>query len=201
MRISDAILAACLLSLCSCTNRPAPPARPRVSPSQAAADAMSLYDANHDGVLDSAELDKSPLGGVRFLIDQDKSGTITAEEIAAAVRILQQSHTIMLPASPTFIYKGAPLEGASITLEPVSFLGADYHAMTAVTDAKGKATFIGSDRRYPGVYVGLYQVRVSKIKDGKELIPARYNTSTELSLLVAQEQWAYAVFMTFLLDP
>ena len=38
---------------------------------------------------------------------------------------------------------------------------------------------------YPGIYVGLYRVRISKKVDGKETIPARYNTKTELGREVA----------------
>ena len=38
---------------------------------------------------------------------------------------------------------------------------------------------------YPGIYVGLYRVRISKKVDGKETLPARYNTATELGREIA----------------
>ena len=38
---------------------------------------------------------------------------------------------------------------------------------------------------YPGIYVGLYRVRISKKVNGKETLPARYNTETELGREIA----------------
>jgi len=40
---------------------------------------------------------------------------------------------------------------------------------------------------YPGLYLGFYRVRVSKNKGGKELIPAKYNTETELGAEIADD--------------
>ena len=41
---------------------------------------------------------------------------------------------------------------------------------------------------YPGnIYVGLYKVRISKKVNGRETLPARYNTQTELGREVATQ--------------
>jgi hypothetical protein len=195
------LVAMSLMFLSGCSRSPAPPARPNVSPKGAASAAISLYDANHDGVLDMTEIMKSPaLQTAAAHIDADKNGTITAAEIADYIRSWRLSNTILMAASPRFLFKGAPLVGATVTLDPAPFLGPNYPNATAVTDSTGKARFVGSDRKYPGVYVGLYQVRVSKMKDGKELIPARYNSATELALEITQSTWADAIFGGFALD-
>ena len=195
------LIAASLLLFSGCSRGPAPPARPSVSPKGAASAAMLLYDVNHDGSLDISEIMKSPtLRTAATHIDADKNGTITATEIADYIRSWRRSNTILMAASPRFLFKGAPLVGATVTLEPAPFLGPDYPNASAVTDSTGKARFVGSDRKYPGVYVGLYQVRVSKMEDGKELIPARYNSATELALEVTQPSWADATFAGFFLE-
>src|SRR5262249_13147154 len=130
MRNSHVLAVVCLLPLCGCSQLPAAPPRPRTSPSRAAAEAVALYATNHDGVLDLEELARSPLAGVGMGIDKDKSGTITADEIAEGIRAMQKSNTILLTTTPRFIFKGAPLAGAMVTLDPVPFLGPDYHAVT-----------------------------------------------------------------------
>jgi hypothetical protein len=156
---------------------------------------------NQDGVLDISELMKSPTLRIAISeIDADKNGKVTSAEIANHIRSWQRSNEILLPASPRIIFKGAPLAGATVTLVPAPFLGTGYPNVSAVTDSKGKARFTGSDRRYPGVYAGLYEVRVSMIKDGKELIPARYNRDSELALEVSQASWLEGLFATYFLD-
>ena len=37
----------------------------------------------------------------------------------------------------------------------------------------------------PGVHLGLYKVLVSKVIDGKETIPAKFNTATTIGIEVA----------------
>ncbi len=49
-----------------------------------------------------------------------------------------------------------------------------------VTDQSGDAYVEGPDPQYPGIYLGLYRVKVSKVVGGRETIPSRYNTETEL---------------------
>ena len=49
-----------LRSIAGCTSQPSRVVPPSISPQQAAQAAMAEYDTNGDGVLDSAELEKSP---------------------------------------------------------------------------------------------------------------------------------------------
>ena len=195
------VVAVSLVLFSSCSQGPAPPERPSVWPRSAANKAISLYDANDDSKLDLFEIAKSPtLLVAQAQIDADKDGTINAQEIAAHIRGWQHSNTILIATCPTIMLDGEPLAGATVTLEPAPFLGSGYPSTSAVTDSKGQARFVGSDRRYPGVYVGLYQVRVSKIEDDKEIIPARYNSETTLALEVSQERWIDTIFTWFYLD-
>jgi hypothetical protein len=52
---------------------------PKIDPDRAGADAIAKYDANHDGCLSGAELDKCPaLKQAMDRIDTEKDGKITA---------------------------------------------------------------------------------------------------------------------------
>jgi hypothetical protein len=77
---------------------------------------------------------------------------------------------------------GRPLPEATVTLEPEEFLGPGFTACQGVTDQSGRASIKGPDPKYPGIYLGLYRVKVTKSVGGRETIPARYNTQTELGL-------------------
>ena len=73
-----------------------------------------------------------------------------------------------------------PLEGATVTYEPEPFLGPSYHSHQGQTASNGAAVLNPECEGYPGIYVGLYRVRVSKVVGGKEIIPMRYNVKTVL---------------------
>ena len=185
--------------LAGCSQTPSAPPLPKISARRAAAEAMTLYDTNQDGKIDADELKAPgcPLAAAMKTTDADHDGTITQEEIKTRIQKWQASTSRLMMISPTFYFNGKPLVGANVVLEPAEFLGIPDVSFTAVTDAKGAAHFTGTDRRYPGVYLGLYRVRVSKQDHGKELIPAKYNTNTELAHEVASDPWVPSFFTGF----
>ena len=138
-----------------------------------------------------------PLAAAIRTTDADHDGVITRDEIKVRIQKWQASTSRLMMISPRFYFDGKPLVGATVTLEPAEFLGIPDVSFSAVTDAKGAAQFAGNDRRYPGVYLGLYRVRVSKIDHGKELIPAKYNTNTVLAHEVASDPWVPSFFSGF----
>ena len=40
---------------------------------------------------------------------------------------------------------------------------------------------------FPSIYIGLYRVKISKLSDGHETIPAAYNEKTTLGIEVAED--------------
>ncbi len=151
---------------------------------------MKLYDKNGDGVLDANELKSSPplfdlLQNLKARAS-DHSDTLTAADIASRLEGWNKNPTILIPAVGMVAVHGKPLEGATVTFEPEPFLGPSYHSHQGRTNGAGLFQLDPDLKELGnGIYVGLYKVRISKKVDGKETLPARYNTETELGVELA----------------
>jgi hypothetical protein len=80
-------------------------------------------------------------------------------------------------------YKNRPLEGATVTFDPETFLGPSFQPCSGETDERGEAfvTRQADPDAIAGIYLGFYRVRITKDKkNGEELLPAKYNTETTL---------------------
>jgi hypothetical protein len=92
-----------------------------------------------------------------------------------------------------FTLNGQPLTDAIVTLEPEAFLGYEVKAAFGTTSQFGDASPSIPKEQRPdpslpgGAHFGLYKVRVSKIVNGKESIPTRYNTETTLGQEVSYD--------------
>ena len=178
--------------IAGCTSQPSRVVPPSISPQQAAQTAMAEYDTNGDGVLDSAELEKSPaLKSALKDIDKDGDGKISSDEIAKRIEQWQASRIGLMPFSCRVTLDGKPLAEATVTLVPEKFLGSNVQPATGVTGEQGMAMLsVAKDKladpKLSGVHVGLYRIEVSKQQGGSETIPARYNVNTQLGQEVAQ---------------
>jgi len=79
-----------------------------------------------------------------------------------------------------------------VVLEPESFLGDQLRPASGVTDKSGfaylsMATEGGSVPPFSGVQCGLYKVRITKLSGGKQILPSKYNSATQLGLEVAPD--------------
>jgi EF hand domain-containing protein len=175
------------LLVAGCSRGPSRIEAPKIDASAAGSAAIDAYDTNHDGVISGAELVKCP--ALKFALsryDTNGDGKVTAANIAARIQVWQETHTARTQLTVVLKFNGSPLAGATVTLEPEKFLGPNVLPATGVTNAAGGANPVISQDE-SGVNLGLYKVRVSKMVNGKELIPARYNAETELGLEVAQD--------------
>jgi hypothetical protein len=185
------MLSACLglLAIIGCSDEPEPPPRFQLNPQQAAQEAMKLYDTNGDGVLDAKELQASPpLFDLLQNLKAQASGhpdTLTEADIAGRLEEWVKDPTTLVPAIPTVWLDGKPLAGANVTFEPEPFLGPSYHSHQGETNGAGITQLDPDFKDRPGIYVGLYRVRISKLVSGKDIVPARYNTKTELGVELA----------------
>jgi hypothetical protein len=192
----------CLVVVClgllvawGCSRGPSRIKPPAISASSSASAAMAKYDTNHDGSIKGEELDKAPaLKGAVKNLEADKTGAVTADKIEARIKKWQESRIGLMSFSCTIKLNGQPLPGAKVTLVPEEFLGADLKPATGTTEEHGVA-ILSVDRTAkpelpPGVPCGFYRVEVSKMENGTETIPAKYNKETTLGVEVAQDSEA-----------
>jgi len=167
---------------------------PSINANSAAAKAIELYDTNGDGTLDSAELEQSPgLKAAMKTVDTDGDGQVSESEIADRIKSWQATKAGICVVNCFITLDKRPLEAASITFEPESFLGDQIRTAIAYTDSSGafSPSIPKKDRPSPempfGIQLGFFKIRVSKEVNGKETIPAIYNSATTLGQQVATD--------------
>jgi hypothetical protein len=174
-----------LLLVVGCWSRPGSFEAPEVSPKSAAAKAVELYDANDDQALDEKELAKCPgLLAKRANYDSDSNGSLEQAEIEAGIERLLGKGTGGTQLNCLVLYKGRPLGGAEVVLEPEPYLGDQVQAANGTTNGAG-ATQLGIPPEYlpehlqqiKAVHYGTFKIRITHPTTA---IPAKYNTETEL---------------------
>ena len=168
-----------LVSFVGCGRATPRLAVPAIDAAAAGQAAIEQYDTNHDGVLSGAESDQCPGLKSSMKLYAHGTGDITADDIAERIRKWQENRVCMSQTAIKLTLDGKPLEGATVTAEPEKFLGPNIPAASGVTNVHG-TVWPQVDRSRPGLFYGLYKLRVSKKVDGRETIPPRYNTQTEL---------------------
>ncbi len=168
-----------------CSRGPAAIPPPYIDPDDAAEKAIELYDANHDGALSREELAKCPaMLGKLAAYDQSANGSVERDEIAKRLTDLLRTKIALTRLQCKVTYRGRPLSGATVTLEPEAYLGAEIKPATGVTGERGvaapsipKEDMPENLRDMAFVHCGTFKVRITHptIK-----LPARYNTATEL---------------------
>jgi hypothetical protein len=155
---------------------------PKVSASAAGAEAIAMYDTNHDGKISGDEFKQCP-----SLRDIAKDDAVTADMIAQVISTWQKGKIGRLPVIIKILRNGMPLNKAAVTLAPEKFMGKDIQKATGPTDATGLAK-ISVPTRGPGEPQGaspaFYRIEVTR--DG-ESVPAKYNMETILGLRAAGE--------------
>lgn len=187
-------LAAIGICVTGCSSGPKALVPPDVDPSDASAAAMDQLDANGDGSIGGDELAKSPaLKTALKRVDSNGDGAISPEEIEARVQAWHDSKVGLFPARVAVTLNGDPLEGAEVHFEPEPFLGQAVITAVGVTNAYGEAVpaipkELRSHESMPdGTQCGFYTVRISKVVNGKETLPARYNTQSQIGEEISME--------------
>ena len=178
--MSRTVATSCLLIILAGCGRATPRLDPPVIDAvRAGEDALLEYDTNHDGIISGTELNQCPGLKSSVKLYGSGDGKISAADITERIEKWQNNRVCMSPLAISLALDGKPLEGATVTAEPEKFLGPAVPVATGVTNAYGTARPQVAPNR-PGVFFGLYKLRVSKKVAGRETIPDRYNKATEI---------------------
>jgi hypothetical protein len=195
---TGALGASLLAALAGCSSGPGRVEAPSISASGAASEAMELYDKDGDGFIAAAELDAVPgIKAALETVDADKDGKVSEDEIIQRIEAWQATNIGVMAVKSMVTLDGRPLSGAMVTFEPEAFLGNNIKAATGETSSGMATVTIPKDQRPskdtpPGLQLGLYRVRVSKIQNGQETIPAKYNVETTVGQQISPDDPAVA---------
>ena len=191
------LLLFCLVTALGCNDRSSLVPIPSFDPEGSAEKAMELFDTNSDGYIDSEELIKSPgLKASMKTLDLDSDSRVSEEEIAERVRTWENLGIGLMSVSCEFYLDRIPLDGASVTFVPEDFLGDTFEVAVGTTDLTGRVKpKIPKERRPspespPGIQAGFYRVKVSKVVNGSETIPARYNEETVFGQQISKDDYS-----------
>lgn len=194
--IQNLIAMVVTLGFAGCSSHPQAPQFPELDPEVVATKAIQQFDADGNKLLDSTELSNCPsLAASMKRLDQDNDGQVSEQELKSRLSDWLNSGTALVGAIVQVTINGKPLVGAEVTVEPEEFLGEAWQPASGATDDTGMATFTGHDPRLPGLHLGFYRVRISKRDDkGEELLPAKYNSESELGVEIAGDKSNLALF-------
>lgn len=152
-----------------CNTRPARVAVPDFDADATGAQALTTYDANHDGRLDAGECSKSLASALRRA-DKDQDGQLTADEIAERIHSYERFRAGLVPVFCSVSRGGRPVAGATVTYQPEDFMGANALPASGKTDDRGNAQVSVAAEHLPspahaGVQPGFYRVLVT-LADG-----------------------------------
>jgi hypothetical protein len=188
------LLISCFLFFAGCSGQPDRTEQPDYA-SSAGATAVSKYDKNNDGAIDSEELAQVPsLLASLDRVDTNGDQRVSSEEIETRIQQWRDSKTGEMPVRCRVLLDGDPLVGAKVEFVPEEFLGAELGTASGTTGEDGTAAISQNSENaatdeYPGVAVGWYQIRITSDKGD---IPAKYNTATTLGCEVASDaDWVY----------
>jgi hypothetical protein len=172
-----------------CTGKQSRLAAPGIDGNAAKA-AIAKYDQNSDGTLNAEELKKAPaINAALKRIDKNGNGKVSADEVSERIATWQKSGIAITKVVAYVRQNQRPLAGAEVTLVPEDFLGSAVKPAKGTTDESGAAPLrISASPDEAGVHLGFYRIRVSKKgPDGKELVPAHFNTESNLGAEISSD--------------
>lgn len=158
--------------------------------SDAAEAAVAKYDANSDGAIAGDELNKVPaLKASLKRVDKNKDGKVTADEISERIASWQKSGIGLTRAVAWVRQSGQPVSDVEVTFVPEEFLGSNFKSASGTTDSGGSTHLsISAKPDERGIQLGYFRVQLSKKdRDGKETLPARFNTESEFGAEIAPD--------------
>lgn len=155
---------------------------------------MDLYDSDGDGLIAGEELDSAPeLKAAMSTLDTDGDQKVSQAEIEARIQSWIDSKVGLTGCRCTVMLDGQPVKDATVTFEPVEYLKGAIQPARGTTNIQGQANIkIPKDQRPSptspaGMQTGFYRIQVSKLENGSEKFPTRYNAETMLGQQVSKD--------------
>lgn len=186
---STALVAAVSLVviLSGCSNRTARVEVPPFDPPGMTRDVFDKYDRDGDGMLTKTELSAAPGIVAAFkAIDVDGDGQLSQIEFEQHLerysvgRIGAQSLTCIVNLN------GQPVAGAVVDFIPEDFLAGVISPARAKTNRHGSGPVLPVEPGgLPGIAPGMYRVTISLKSGEREMLPAQYNSESQLGFEVS----------------
>jgi hypothetical protein len=186
-----ALSAILLLTQSGCLNQAASVPAISINADTAGQEAIKMYDANKDGKISGAELDKVPAlakGLANFRPPLTKETGVTAADITNRIKQWQATKTNRMGFTSFVNRNGKPLNGAKVKFVAEKFMGANIPEATGTVGPEGSAAMsfpTSGPEDPPGVAPGYYRVEIT-MDDGS--LPAKYNTQTTLGVEVCPDR-------------
>ncbi|WP_145247795.1 hypothetical protein [Aeoliella mucimassa] len=104
---------------------------------------------------------KSPaLTSAKERVDANDDDAISADEIAQRIKVYD-SQSSFVPVTVQLRLGGRPLEMATVTFAPESFMG-EMQSFTGVSDATGYVMLSGEEQKLPGLPQGFYTITITR---------------------------------------
>jgi hypothetical protein len=132
-----------------------------VDPTDAAEQAIELYDKDRSGSLSESELAASPgILALREQYDSDGNQQISEDEIAARLESIYRGRTGWLTVTSQVLQGNRPLVGAKVRFVPEPFLNNALQPANGTTDSQGRVTPAVADAQLPEDLKGLTVMRL-----------------------------------------
>ena len=172
-----------LVVLSGCSNQPPRVAAPDIDPAQVARKAIELYDRDQNGLLNDAEFSNA-FRALAATADENDDAKLSVAEITQRLQEHVDDRVGLQDIGGIVTLNNRPLLDAVVTFtHDPAFEGVLTEAR-GTTDAVGFVQLSHADSELPGVKPGLYRIEVSKIEQGRELVPARFNKQSQLGIEV-----------------
>jgi hypothetical protein len=131
-----------------------------IDSTDAAAQAIELYDKDGSGSLSEAELAASPgILALRQQYDTDGNQQISEDELEARLQSIYRAGTGWLTLTGQVVQGNRPLAGAKVRFVPEPFLDDALHPATGTTDSQGRVVPAVADELLPSDLKGLTVMR------------------------------------------
>ncbi len=183
-----------LVLIAGCSGKPGRLTLEGVEPNAFAERVMEQCDENQDGTISSEELEKFPgLAAATGNIDKNRDGQLTREEVQGRAQAWLDRKAALTQLPVKVNWQGRDISGAVVRFVPETFMGETYGPAEGTTNEYGIATLRHAPEHRPdpefseGVRIGIYRVEITWEQNGKQVLPEKFNTQTELGQEVAAD--------------